>query len=156
MEEQQEFRYMIRLLDKDINGNLQARHALTKVYGIKYFLSNAICNLAQIDRTVKMGALSDQAIKKIQSIVQNPEEIPSWAFNRKKDRETGVNKHLVGADLKLNKEMDIKHLRKIKCYRGVRHSLGLPVRGQRTRSNFRQGKTVGVKKKSLKSGTGKK
>ena len=152
----EEFRYMIRLLDKDINGNLQARHALTKVYGIKYFLSNAICNLAQIDRVKKMGALSDQEIQKIQFIVKNPTEIPSWAFNRKKDRETGSDKHLVGADLKFSREIDVKHLRKIKCYRGVRHSLGLPVRGQRTRSNFRQGKTVGVKKKSLKSATGKK
>lgn len=152
----EEFRQMIRLLDKDINGNMQTMHALTRVYGIKYFLSNAVCNLAQIDRAKKIGSLSDQELQKIQSIVKNPAEIPSWAFNRKKDRETGKDLHLVGADLKFNKELDIKHLRKIKCYRGVRHSLGLPVRGQRTRSNFRQGKTVGVKKKSLKSATGKK
>jgi small subunit ribosomal protein S13 len=45
--------------------------------------------------------------------------------------------------------MDIKNLRKMKCYRGVRHSLGLPVRGQKTRSNFRKGKTVGVRKKGI-------
>src|SRR3989338_3951675 len=153
---EEEFKQMIRLLEKDINGNLQTRHALTKVYGIKYSLSNAVCNLAQIDKAKKIGSLSDQELEKIQSIVRNPSDIPAWALNRKRDQETGKDLHLIGSDLKFSKEMDIKHLRKIKCYRGVRHSLGLPVRGQRTRSNFRQGKTVGVKKKSLKSTTGKK
>ncbi len=152
----EEFKQMIRLLEKDINGNLQTQHALTKVYGIKYSLSNAVCNLAQIDKAKKIGSLSDQEIEKIKSIVQNPLDIPSWALNRKKDMETGKNLHLIGSDLKFSKEMDIKHLRKIKCYRGIRHSLGLPVRGQRTRSNFRHGKTVGVKKKSLKTASGKK
>ena len=152
----EEFKQMIRFLEKDIKGNLQIYHALTKVYGISYSLSNAICNLAQIDKSKKIGSLSDQEIGKIKSIAANPADVPSWAFNRKKDRETGKDIHLIGSDLKFNKEMDIKHLRKIRCYRGIRHSLGLPVRGQRTRSNFRHGKTVGVKKKSLKSATGKK
>lgn len=152
----EEFRQIIRFLDADINGNFQTCHALTKVYGISYTLSNAICNIAQIDKTKKIGSLSSQELEKIQSIVKNPTEIPSWALNRKKDIATGKDNHLISADLKFQKDMDIKHLRKIKCYRGVRHSLGLPVRGQRTRSNFRHGKTVGVKKKSLKSATGKK
>ena len=152
----EEFKQMIRLLEKDINGNLQTQYALTRVYGIKYSLSNAICSLAQIDKAKKIGSLSDQEIEKIKSIVQNPTDIPSWALNRKKDRETGKDTHLIGADLKFNKDTDIKQLRKMKCYRGIRHSLGLPVRGQRTRSNFRKGKTVGVKKKSLKTGSGKK
>ena len=152
----EEFKQMIRFLEKDIKGNLQIYHALTKVYGISYSLSNAICNIAQIDKSKKIGSLSDQEIGKIKSIAANQADVPSWAFNRKKDRETGKDIHLIGSDLKFNKEMDIKHLRKIRCYRGIRHSLGLPVRGQRTRSNFRHGKTVGVKKKSLKSATGKK
>lgn len=152
----EEFRQMIRFLEKDINGNLQAVYALTRVYGIKYTMSNAICNLARIDKAKKMGFLSDQELEKIQSIIKNPKDIPSWALNRNKDRETGNSTHLTGADLKFSRDIDIKHLRKIKCYRGIRHSLGLPVRGQRTRSNFRKGKTVGVKKKSLKPASGKK
>mgnify|MGYP001558620971 CR=1 FL=1 len=152
----EEFRQMIRLLEKDLNGNLQTQYALTRVYGIKYSLSNAICILAQIDKAKKIGSLSDEELEKIQTIIKNPSEIPSWALNRNKDQKTGKDTHLIGADLKFNKDTDIKHLRKIKCYRGIRHSLGLPVRGQRTRSNFRKGKTVGVKKKSLKTASGKK
>jgi len=153
---EEEFKQIIRLLEKDIPGNLQICHALTKVYGISHMFSNAVCNLAEIEKSKKIGSLSNAELKKIQSIVSDPSEIPSWALNRKKDIVTGKDVHLVGSDLRLNKDTDIKHLRKIRCYRGIRHSLGLPVRGQRTRSNFRHGKTVGVKKKSLKSGTGKK
>ena len=70
-------------------------------------------------------------------------------LNRRKDRETGEDRHVVTSDLKFENEFDIKNLKKIKVYRGVRHSLGLPVRGQRTKAHFRHGKTVGVRKKSL-------
>ena len=152
----EEFRQMIRFLERDLNGNMQTQYALTKVYGVKYSMSNAICILANIDKAKKIGSLSDAELEKIQFIIKNPVDIPSWALNRNKDRETGKDRHLIGADLKFNKDIDIKQLRKMRCYRGIRHSLGLPVRGQRTRSNFRKGKTVGVKKKSLKTGSGKK
>lgn len=152
----EEFKHIIRLLDTDINGNLKVQQALTKVHGISHMFSNAVCNVTGVDKSKKIGYLSDEDLKKIQLVVSSPSEMPSWIFNRKKDRGTGKNIHLIGSDLKFGKDTDIKHLRKMKCYRGVRHSLGLPVRGQRTRSNFRQGKTVGVKKKSLKPATGKK
>ena len=109
----EEFRQMIRLLEKDLNGNLQTQYALTRVYGIKYSLSNAICILAQIDKAKKIGSLSDEELEKIQTIIKNPSEIPSWALNRNKDQKTGKDTHLIGADLKFNKDTDIKHLRKI-------------------------------------------
>ena len=153
---EEEFKQIIRLLEKDISGDFKVHHALTKVHGISHMFSNAVCNVAGIEKSKKIGYLSNEELEKIQTIVSNPTDIPSWALNRKKDMASGKDIHLIGSDLKFNKDTDIKHLRKIKCYRGVRHSLGLPVRGQRTRSNFRHGKTVGVKKKSLKSGTGKK
>lgn len=72
---------------------------------------------------------------------------PSWLLNRRKDVETGENSHLSGVALDLKKREDINRLRKIKSYKGFRHELGLPVRGQRTRSSFRRNKTVGVSKK---------
>ena len=67
-------------------------------------------------------------------------------MNRRKDIDTGKNIHIIGSDLSLQKEFDIKRLKKMKCYRGVRHSTGQPVRGQRTRSHFRKNKSVGVAK----------
>ena len=65
------------------------------------------------------------------------------------DFETGEDKHLIGADLELRKEFDIKRLKKIKTYKGYRHGAKLPLRGQRTKGNFRRNKAkgVGIKKK---------
>jgi small subunit ribosomal protein S13 len=73
-------------------------------------------------------------------------------MNRRMDFETGENKHLNGFDLDLQKEFDIKRLKKIKSYKGYRHMSGLTLRGQRTRGNFRRNKmkSVGIKKKGKK------
>ena len=69
------------------------------------------------------------------------------AYNRRFDRDDGTNKHYFGTDLDLAKEFDIKRYKKIRSYKGLRHALGQPVRGQRTRSHFRRkGKSIGVKK----------
>ncbi len=73
-------------------------------------------------------------------------------FNRKFDPQTGEHKHLIGSELKLAVKFNIDSMRKIRSYKGVRHELGLPVRGQRTRSSFRKGVIVGViKKKAARS-----
>ena len=78
-------------------------------------------------------------------------KVPSFLKNRQNDFDGGKDKHLVGADLKLRKEFDIKRLRKIRSYRGIRHAVGLPVRGQRTKSNFRKNRkksgSIGIKSK---------
>jgi small subunit ribosomal protein S13 len=60
---------------------------------------------------------------------------------------TGETKHLFGGDVTLANDEDINLLRKIRCYKGVRHETGQKVRGQRTKSTGRTGKTVGVSKK---------
>jgi|TARA_B100001971_G_C18168505_1_gene525675 small subunit ribosomal protein S13 len=145
----EEFNQIVRLLDTDVKGKFHTVHALTKVHGISAMFSNAICSSLNIDKTKKIGELSSEEIKTIEAAVQNPDKIPTWLYNRQNDLETGEDSHLLRSDLKFQKDMDIKNLRKMKCYRGVRHSLGLPVRGQKTRSNFRKGKTVGVRKKGI-------
>ena len=146
----EEFQQIVRILDSDIHGNIKIGHALTKVHGVSFMLSNAICNILSIDKNKKIGEIDSDVIKKITDLVKEGSEIPSWMLNRRKDRTTGKDMHLVSSDLKFNKDSDIKFLRKIRSYRGSRHALGLPSRGQRTRSNFRKGKTVGVKKRGAK------
>jgi small subunit ribosomal protein S13 len=69
-------------------------------------------------------------------------------FNRRKEPETGETKHITTSQVEFIQKMDIDREKKIRSYRGVRHSLGLPVRGQRTRSSFRKGTTVGVQRKA--------
>ena len=97
-------------------------------------------------------------MKKIEDILTNPTNygFPNWLLNRRKDPEDGASKHIISTDLSFTQDNDIKLLRKIKSYKGVRHSLGLPTRGQRTKANFRKNKGkvhLGVKKKpGAKSG----
>ena len=139
---------LIRILSKDIEGGLNVYVGLTKVKGISWSLANAICKSLNLDKKRKIGSLSKEEIETITNFVKKP-KMPVFMFNRKFDLETGENKHLIGSTLELQKEMDIGRLKKIKSYRGLRHAIGLPLRGQRTRSHFRRNKrkSVGIKKK---------
>lgn len=139
---------VIRILAKDIEGNSTVYSGLTRIKGISWSFSNAICKILKIEKTRKIGSLSEDEIKKITEFVKNP-KLPLYILNRRKDFETGKDKHLVNNELELKKEFDIKRLKKIKSYRGFRHMSGLPLRGQRTKSNFRKNrkKGAGIKKK---------
>ncbi len=149
----EEIRALVRISNTDVNGNLSVSRALRRIKGVGYMFSNAICKVNNLDENQKVGALKEDQIKKIESTISNPDNIPSWLFNRRKDYDTGKDIHLTTAQLKLKKEFDIKNLQKIKSYRGFRHQWGLPVRGQRTRAHFRSGKSVGVTKKAIKAMT---
>lgn len=139
---------IVRIASVDIPGDMTIYAGLTKIKGISWSFSNAICNALGLDKNRKISSLTEEEIQKIMDFIKNP-EVPEWLLNRRKDRETGKNKHLITAELELQKEFDIKRLKRIKCYRGIRHLLGQPVRGQRTRSHFRakvSGRVKGVKK----------
>ena len=139
---------LIRILSKDIDGGLNIYVGLTKIKGISWSMSNAICKSLSLDKKRKIGSLSKEEIEKINRFLKDA-KVPSYLFNRKFDPETGEDRHVLATDLELQKEMDIGKLKKIKSYKGYRHSAGLPLRGQRTRSHFRRNKrkSVGIKKK---------
>jgi len=138
---------LIRILSTDIPGNLNVYAGLTRIKGVSWSMSNGICHQLNLERTKKVSNLSKEEIEKISEFIKKP-NLPVFLLNRRKDRETGEDKHVTCTDLDLNRELDIKRFRKIKSYRGLRHALGQPVRGQRTRSHFRKNKTVGVQKKA--------
>jgi small subunit ribosomal protein S13 len=96
--------------------------------------------------------LPDEKIEEIEEVLKHPHEhnIPSWMLNRRRDYTTGKDIHLVGADLIMILREDLNRLKKIRSYRGIRHELGLPVRGQRTKSSFRKGRTIGVSRKKVR------
>jgi len=147
----QELKYFVRIANTDLDGNKSICHSLTKIKGISFMFANTILNACNIDKAKKSGYLTDDQINRIEEVIKEPSRfgIPSWLFNRKKDPYDNLDRHLVGTSLSFTQENDIKMMKKIKSYKGIRHSLGLPVRGQRTRSNFRKnkGKVLGVKKK---------
>ena len=107
-------------------------------------------SLIGIDKTAITGNLPDSDVEKLEDAIKNPTKYgaPVWMMNRRNDYETGEDKHLLSGDIRYVKDNDLKRLKMIKSYKGVRHMDGLPVRGQLTRSNFRRnkGKVLGVKR----------
>jgi len=146
---EQKIKAIVRISNNDLDGNKNIYMALKKIKGISFMFSNAICNCLDLDKRRKAGALSEKEIKEIESLIENSNKFPKWLLNRRKDYDTGEDFHLIGSKLKLTNDFDIKRLKKIKSYRGLRLSQGLPVRGQKTRSHFRKGRSVGVQKKKL-------
>jgi len=144
------FKYLVRIANTDLDGNKAIYPALRKIKGVSFVFSNALCKINDINPEKKAGNLSDDEIKKLEHTLKSLSKIPSWLFNRRRDYDDNVDKHILASTLKLTQEFDVKRMKKIKSYRGMRHAFGLPVRGQRTRGNFRRGKSVGVQKKKIK------
>jgi len=149
-----EFKAILRIADREVKGEVPLFNAISRVKGSSFMFANAICHVLKLDRLRKSGDLSNSEIEKIEEALKNPGKykIPAWLFNRRKDIDDGEDKQLISSDLDLTQKFDIRKLRKIKCYRGMRHSRGdkklkVRVRGQRTRSTARRGKSVGVVKK---------
>ena len=110
----QEKRYeekVIRILSEDIEGGMKIYPGLAKIKGVSWGVSNAVCKKLDMDKNRKIGSLTQEEIKKISEFIKNP-KIPEYLLNRRKDFSTGEDRHLVGSDLELQKDFDIKRLKK--------------------------------------------
>ena len=150
MEQEQQFKHIVRIANTDLDGNRKTADAIRKIKGVGFSFASAICQLAKIDGGKKAGNLMPEEVKRIDEAISTASKtMPIWMLNRRKDLEDGTDKHLLGADLTFAHESDIRFMKQIRTYKGARHAIGAPVRGQRTRSNFRKnkGKVIGVVKK---------
>ena len=122
---------MPRLLGVDIRGEKRIDVALRDLYGVGPVNSKEILRKASIDPALRAKDLNEQQLSQIAHAVQE-------------------GKYVIEGDLRREVGLDLKRLQAIKCYRGVRHLRGLPVRGQRTQTNARTRKgprkTVGVQR----------
>src|SRR3989339_698594 len=134
---------LTRILGYDIPGNKTIFIGLTRIKGVSWAISNALCLKTGLDRRKKISELSKDEIAIIEKFIMNP-DVPDYMKNRRLDRETGKTAHLYGTDLDIARDFDIKRLKKIKAYKGIRHAAGQPVRGQRTKSHFRKNKIVAI------------
>ncbi len=143
-----EFKYIVRIQGKDLDGKKKVAAAMANLKGVGPSLANMILNSLKIDTRLRFGALSDEQIAKIEASIKDPGNlgIPSWALNRRKNIDTGTDLHVIAADLQMTLKRDIDREKSVGSWRGVRHSLGLKVRGQRTRCTGRKGRSVGVRK----------
>ena len=148
---EQEYKHIVRIAGHDIDGQENLLQGFTKVKGVGLRFSATILNKLELDRSRRLGYLTDEEISKIEEIITKPvsQNLPEWYVNRPRDRMSGRMLHLIGADLDFARKNDIDRLRRIKSWRGVRHSLGLKVRGQHTRTTGRGGMAVGVSRKKL-------
>jgi len=124
---------MARLAGVDLPRNKRVEIALTYIFGIGRPRSALICKEAGIEKTLRTDNLTDEQIAKIRAVIEG---------NFK-----------VEGDLRREVGLSIKRLMDLNCYRGIRHRKGLPVNGQRTKSNARTRKgprqTVANKKKAV-------
>jgi small subunit ribosomal protein S13 len=144
-----EFREIVRILNTDLIGSNIVSQEIRKIKGIGPTLSMAILVEAGIPINKRVGELSDEELAKIEEMVKNVGKyFPDYMLNRRRDRFTGESTHLIGSDLSFAMQRDIDFEKSINSWRGVRHKLGLKVRGQRTKTTGRKTKKpVGVKRK---------
>jgi len=125
---------MARIVGVDLPKNKRGEIGLTYIFGIGRSSANKILVKAGVDRDIKVKDWDDTQVAEIRRIIN--EEFK------------------VEGELRSEYQMNIKRLMDIGCYRGIRHRIGLPVRGQRTRTNARtrkgRKKTVANKKKATK------
>jgi small subunit ribosomal protein S13 len=125
---------MARIVGVDIPSNKRGEIALTYIYGIGRSRSNMILKEAGVDRDIKVSEWTDDQFGDIRRIINE--------------------KYKVEGELRSDVQMNIKRLMDIGCYRGIRHRIGLPVRGQSTKNNARtrkgKRKTVANKKMATK------
>jgi len=143
---EQEFKHMVRITRKDVDGNSTIVTALTEIKGVGKAFALAICKVLDLDQEQQIGYIDEDSVNKIEEVLENPQEfgIPEWLLNRRLDYETGETKHLIESDLNMTLRDDLNRMKKVRSYKGKRHEVGLPVRGQRTKSTFRHGSSVGV------------
>lgn len=125
---------MARIVGVDLPKNKRGEVGLTYIYGIGRSTAASILDEAGIDKNIKVKDWTDDQLKLIRDII-------------------GAQ-HKVEGELRSSVQMNIKRLMDVGCYRGIRHRIGLPVRGQSTKNNARtrkgRKKTVANKKKATK------
>ena len=135
-----DFKHLVRISRKDVDGNKTIEQALTEIKGVGISLSTTMCRTLDLDSEAQIGYIADEDVLKIEEILENPQKfnIPNWMLNRRED--------LIESDLDMTLRDDLNRMKKTRSYKGRRHEAGLPVRGQRTKSTFRNSSSVGVKR----------
>ena len=140
------FQHIIRVLNTNVDGRVKVMFAITAIKGIGRRLSNVACKKAEVDLAKRAGELSASELESLMVVVSNPRQfrVPDWFLNRKKDIKDGRFTQVVSNSLDTKLREDLERLKKIRNHRGLRHYWGLRVRGQRTKTTGRRGRTVGA------------
>ena len=122
-----DFSYILRMADTDMDGLKPLATALTSVKGVGARTAIQICKNTGFDPTPRWFLDTDQQEQLRVAIESYAENVPFWMLNRQRDLETGNEIHLTGQQVRFTLQDDINRLRTMKCYRGVRHASGNKV-----------------------------
>ena len=144
----QEYRHIVRIAGKDVPGAKKMIIGVSQVRGIGYSFAKAILDVLKIDQNNNIGFLTESQVDSIEKAMRNPSSlnVPAWFLNRRKDMDSGNDLHLITSDIEFNVRNDVEREKNTNSWRGFRHTYGLKVRGQRTRTTGRKGGAVGVRK----------
>lgn len=147
-EEAEELKHIVRILNVDLEGKRQVHMALAGMKGVGRRTGRIFAEKAGVDPHATLGLLPDEKINDLKKVIEEASaNLPVWMMNRRKDVETGQDKHVMGMDLAMILREDLDLMKKMRSYKGIRHERGLRVRGQKTRSTGRTGAIVGVSRK---------
>ena len=127
------------------------RNALAKIKGVSHRVASGILRAVNIDEYKLLGFVTEEERERIEEALYDPltTGLPEWLLNRQKDPETGESSLLLGSDLLLQRKTDIDRMMRKRSWRGIRHSRGLKVRGQRTKATGRRSGSLGVSRKKV-------
>lgn len=139
---------LIRIMSTDINAEQKVIYGLAKIKGIGLMFSNALCEVLKLDKNTKIDSLKEKDIERIEEYLSNPQKtgLPNWMLNQRKEYTSGEDLHLISKDIDFNLLQLRRRVGKLKTYKSLRYKANLPVRGQRTKSNFRRNKMLASKK----------
>ncbi len=146
-----EFNYIVRLHGSNLDGTKLLPYALCDLKGVGIRIARTIIKNLGLDPDLRLGALSESDVRRLEDILGDPASrgLPKWMLNRRKDPQTGRDIHLLASDLALSQKEDIDLMRETRSWKGERHSQGLKVRGQRTKTTARKGRSVGVSRRRV-------
>src|SRR6058998_4296556 len=104
----EDFRYIVRMANTDLDGTRSVAYALTAISGVGIRVSEAVVDLAGLSRTKRLGNLSEQDTDKIEATLGNlGETFPHWMVNRPKDWESGLDLHAFGPDVEVEPRLPV-------------------------------------------------
>merc|ERR1712094_105590 len=143
-----QFQHILRVLNTNVDGRHRVPFAITAIMGVGRRFANMVCKKAEVDLNKRAGELTSEEIDKLIAVIQRPLQfLPTWFVNRKKDIKDGKTNHVYANLLDTKMRESLERLWKCRAHRGLRHGWGLRVRGQKTCTTGRHGKTVGVARK---------
>merc|ERR1712188_64132 len=145
---QDQFQPILRVLNTNVDGRQKVPFAITSIKGVGRRFANMVCKKAEVNLNKRAGELTSEEIEKLIAVIQRPLQfLPPWFVNRKKDIKDGKTSHVYDNLLDTKMRESLERLWKVRAHRGLRHGWGLRVRGQKTCTTGRHGKTVGVARK---------